>query len=283
MAGTVYLNGQWLPAAQAQVSVFDRGFLFADGVYEVIPVYGGRAFLLDQHLDRLQRSLQAIHIDCVDAPHWPTCIAQLITENQLEHGTVYLQITRGSSSQRTHLPTGSLQPTILLMTQSAPLHWGTPVPAKAALLEDIRWLRCDIKSISLLGSILLKQSAQEQHAIEPMLHRDGTITEGAASNYFGVKNGVLYTAPANNLILAGITRNWVLKLARDSDIEVREEAFRVDELSQLDECFLTSTSREVQPIGRIDDIIINSGGCGPMTQQLIEAFHNSKRHHLGMQ
>ncbi|PTB84862.1 D-amino acid aminotransferase, partial [Pseudidiomarina aestuarii] len=106
MAGTVYLNGQWLPAAQAQVSVFDRGFLFADGVYEVIPVYGGRAFLLDQHLDRLQRSLHAIQIDCADAPDWPTCITQLITENQLEHGTVYLQVTRGSSSQRTHLPKG---------------------------------------------------------------------------------------------------------------------------------------------------------------------------------
>lgn len=283
MAGTVYLNGQWLPAAQAQVSVFDRGFLFADGVYEVIPVYGGRAFLLDQHLDRLQRSLHAIHIDCADAPDWPTCITQLITENQLEHGTVYLQVTRGSSSQRTHLPKGTLQPTILLMTQAAPLHWGIPEPAKAALLEDIRWLRCDIKSISLLGSVLLKQSAQEHHAIEPMLHRAGIVTEGAASNYFGVKNGVLYTAPANHLILAGITRDWVLKLARDNAIEVREVAFRVDELSQLDECFLTSTSREVQPIGRIDDIIIGSGGCGSITQQLAEAYHNSKRHHMGMQ
>ncbi|HET8817547.1 MAG TPA: aminotransferase class IV, partial [Pseudidiomarina sp.] len=242
MSGTVYLNGQWLPAAEAKVSVFDRGFLFADGVYEVIPVYGGRAFLLGKHLERLQYSLQAIHMDYHDGPDWSDCIAQLIAVNQLDHGTVYLQITRGSSNQRTHLPTRSLQPTVLLMTQSVPLRWSTPEPAKVALLEDIRWHRCDIKSISLLGSILLKQNAQEQHAIEPMLHRAGMITEGAASNYFAVKNDILYTAPTTNLILAGITRYWVLKLVRNMAIEVREEAFSVDELEHLDECFLTSTS-----------------------------------------
>lgn len=283
MSGTVFLNGQWLPAAQAKVSVFDRGFLFADGVYEVIPVYGGQAFLLDEHLNRLKQSLQSIQLDLIEAPDWPTYVAQLIAFNQLVHGTIYLQITRGASSQRTHLPMDSLQPTIFMMTQTAPVHWTIPEPAKVALMEDIRWHRCDIKSISLLGSIMLKQAAQERHAMEPMLHRSGLITEGASSNYFGVKNGILYTAPTNQLILAGITRSWVLKLAHDIAIEVQEEAFSVHDLEHLDECFLTSTSREVQPVSRIDDIIIGSGGCGPITQRLAEAFHDSKRRHMGMQ
>lgn len=280
MSGLVYLNGEWLAPENAKVSVFDRGFLFADGIYEVIPVYQGQPFLAEHHLARLHRSLAAIAIPDQPDSFWQALIDGLITRNAVNNGLIYFQITRGAETKRSHLPQTTLAPTVFASVSPLELHWDTPEPAKVVLCEDIRWLRCDIKSISLLGNIMLKQFAQQQDAIEPLLHRDGSITEGASSNYFAVKEGVIYTAPADHLILPGITRMWVLQLAQKLNLPVREEAFHVHELPQLDELFLTSSSREVQPIGKIDDIIIGNGRCGPLTQQLIEAFHESKRAHL---
>ncbi|MFC0444482.1 aminotransferase class IV [Pseudidiomarina halophila] len=280
MSGLVYLNGEWLVPEQAKVSVFDRGFLFADGIYEVIPVYHGRPFLAQYHLDRLHRSLAAIAIPDQPDAFWQSLVVELIDRNEMQNGLIYFQVTRGAESKRSHLPQGPVTPTIFASISPLELHWDTPEPAKVVLCEDIRWLRCDIKSISLLGNIMLKQYAQQQAAIEPMLHRDGSVTEGASSNYFAVKDGVIFTAPRDNLILPGITRMWVLELAQQLKLPVREEAFHISELAQLDELFLTSSSREVQPIGQIDDIIIGNGRCGPLTQKLIEAFHESKRAHL---
>ncbi|MGQ4276240.1 aminotransferase class IV [Pseudidiomarina sp. E22-M8] len=280
MSDLVYLNGEWLAPEQAKVSVFDRGFLFADGIYEVMPIYQGRPFLATQHLARLHRSLAAIAIPDQPDEFWQSLVAELIERNGLQNGLIYFQVTRGAETKRSHLPQGPITPTIFASISPLELHWDIPKPAKAVLCEDIRWLRCDIKSISLLGNIVLKQYAQQHHAIEPMLHRDGVVTEGASSNYFAVKDGVLYTAPTNHLILPGITRMWVLQLAHQLKLTVREEPFHISELAQLDELFLTSSSREVQPIGQIDDIIIGNGRCGPLTQQLIEAFHASKRAHL---
>ncbi|RUO56036.1 aminotransferase class IV [Pseudidiomarina homiensis] len=277
MPESVYLNGEWLAPEAAKVSVFDRGFLFADGIYEVVPVYQGQPFLLEHHLARLERSLAALAIESAGQQFWLELIDDLLARNQSDNALVYIQVTRGAEAKRSHLPQGPLAPTIFASVSAMPVHWDVPAPAQATLLEDIRWLRCDIKSISLLGNIMLKQQAQACGALEPILHRDGLITEGASSNYFAVKNGELYTAPTDHLILPGITRMWVIELARELGIPVHEQAFAVTDLAQLDELFLTSSSREVQPIGQIDDIIIGQGGCGKVTEQLVHAFHASKR------
>ncbi|RUO47784.1 D-amino acid aminotransferase [Pseudidiomarina aquimaris] len=277
MPESVYLNGEWLAPEAAKVSVFDRGFLFADGIYEVVPVYHGHPFLLEDHLARLERSLAALEIANPGQAFWLDLIQQLLTRNHSQDALVYIQVTRGAEAKRSHLPQGPLQPTIFASVSAMPVHWDVPTPVKVTLLDDIRWLRCDIKSISLLGNIMLKQQAQACGALEPLLHRNGLVTEGASSNYFAVKDGAIYTAPTDHLILPGITRMWVLKLAKELAIPVHEQAFSVADLAQLDELFLTSSSREVQPIGQIDDIIIGQGGCGEITERLVHAFHASKR------
>lgn len=283
MSSTVYLNGDWVAAEHAKVSVFDRGFLFADGIYEVVPVYQGKPFLLERHLARLYRSLREIAISVADDTYWHELVSDLIKRNDYTNanGLIYIQVTRGAEASRTHLPGPDLKPTVFATINPLALHWDQPAPARVTLLEDIRWLRCDIKSISLLGNILLKQQAAAVGAVEPLLHRDGLITEGAASNFFAVQNGELYTAPKDHLILPGISRDWVVELAGELGLTVHEKPFKVADLAQLDELFLTSSSREVQPVGQIDDIIIADGQCGPVTATLIEAFHASKRRHLG--
>lgn len=278
MSDIVYLNGDWVTGNNSKVSVFDRGFLFADGVYEVIPVYQRRPFLPELHIQRLQRSADAIGIAPIATEFWHQLVLDLIQRNDLDDCLVYIQLTFGADSQRSHLPTQPLTPTIYASLSPLRVHWNTPSPVKVAVLEDIRWQRCDIKSISLLGNIMLKREAAKRGAFEPLLHRNGRITEGASCNYFMVKQGLLYTPPADHLILAGITRTWVIQLARQLEIEVHEEAIDVNELQHVDEVFLTSSSREVQPVGQIDDIIVGNGQCGAITAQIAEAFHASKRH-----
>lgn len=278
MSNLVYLNGDWVADENAKVSVFDRGFLFADGVYEVVPVYQRRPFLLNLHIQRLQRSAEAIGIESIAAEFWYQLVSDLIHRNNLDDCLVYIQLTFGADSQRSHLPTHPLTPTIYASVSPLQVHWNTPTPVKVAVLEDIRWHRCDIKSISLLGNIMLKREAAKKGALEPLLHRNGRITEGASCNYFLVKQGALYTPPADHLILAGITRTWVIQLARQLGIEVFEIVCDVNQLQHADEVFLTSSSREVQPVGQIDDIIVGNGQCGVITAQIAEAFHASKRH-----
>ncbi len=282
MTTTVYLNGDWVASDQAKVSVFDRGFLFADGVYEVVPVYSSRPFHLERHLDRLRRSLDAIGISAPTDSFWQQMLHELLERNSFDDCLIYIQVTHGADLQRAHLPHQVLQPTIFAMVSPLRVHWDIPKPIATCVLNDIRWLHCDIKSISLLGNIMLKREAQARGIDEPMLQRDGYVTEGASSNFFAVKQGVIYTAPADHLILPGITRNLVVELAQDLGIKVVEEPFAVTALADLDEVFLTSSSREVQPVHKIDDIIIgndnNAGECGPIAKQLAEAFHASKRH-----
>ncbi|PHR66373.1 MAG: hypothetical protein COA51_01735 [Idiomarina sp.] len=278
VSNLVYLNGDWVADENAKVSVFDRGFLFADGVYEVVPVYQRRPFLLNLHIQRLQRSAEAIGIESIATEFWYQLVSDLIHRNNLDDCLVYIQLTFGADSQRSHLPTQPLTPTIYASVSPLQVHWNTPTPVKVAVLEDIRWHRCDIKSISLLGNIMLKREAAKKGALEPLLHRNGRITEGASCNYFLVKQGALYTPPADHLILAGITRTWVIQLARQLGIEVFEIVCDVNQLQHADEVFLTSSSREVQPVGQIDDIIVGNGQCGVITAQIAEAFHASKRH-----
>ncbi len=277
MHNTVFLNGEWLAAEAAKVSVYDRGFLFADGIYEVVPVYQRRPFLINAHLARMQRSLAALNISAPAADYWQTVINELLARNDLADALVYIQITRGAEKNRSHLPSGSMQATLFASLSPLKVHWHQPQPTAVTLLDDIRWLRCEIKSISLLGNIMLKQQAHQAGFSEPLLQRDGYITEGASCNFFGVRDGVIYTAPKSHLILSGITREHVIHLARELNLELREEAFAVADLAQLDELFLTSSSREVQPIDRIDAMIVGNGQCGPITAQLVAAYHASKR------
>ncbi|CAI8153832.1 D-amino acid aminotransferase [Pseudidiomarina mangrovi] len=277
MHSTVFLNGEWLAAAAAKVSVYDRGFLFADGIYEVVPVYQRRPFLMADHLARMERSLAALNITAPGADYWQAVITELLARNQLDDALVYIQITRGAEANRSHIPTSAMSATLFASLSPLNVHWHQPAPLAVTLLDDIRWLRCDIKSISLLGNIMLKQQAHNSGFAEPLLQRDGYITEGASCNFFAVRDGVVYTAPKSHLILPGITRDHTLELARELGLEVREEAFAVADLAQLDELFLTSSSREVQPIDRIDAMIIGNGECGPVTAQLVAAYHASKR------
>ncbi|MEX1222267.1 MAG: D-amino acid aminotransferase [Idiomarina sp.] len=272
MAETVYLNGDWLPAEAAKVSVFDRGFLFADGIYEVVTVYAGQLFLLDRHLQRLNRSLSALGIANRSDSEWQQLFEQAIQKNAIADGFIYLQVTRGADTKRSHLPTGMLTPTVFISATHIQLPTTLPEPVRVCVMDDIRWLRCDIKSISLLGNILLKQQAVAMGGMEPLLHRAGRVTEGASCNYFIVKNGQLITPPKDQLILPGITRDWLVELARDHGIDVREEAFDLDTLYAADECFLTSSSREIQPVGWLDEHKVADGRPGAMTRQLAELF-----------
>ncbi|RUO43878.1 D-amino acid aminotransferase [Aliidiomarina taiwanensis] len=275
----VFINGQWCQPEEAVVSVFDRGFLFADGVYEVVPFYTGYPLLFDDHYERLERSLAQVGIDNPYQREEWLSICQTLAESTPEaNGIVYIQVTRGAEYPRNHLPEGELTPTVMATASPWVPPVETPDPVHVEPFEDIRWLRCDIKSISLLGNIMLKQEAKKRGAFEPLLHRNGRVTEGASCNYFMVKDGCLYTPPNDELILGGITREWILELAESAGIEVKETAFSLDELMQADECFLSSSTREVQPVGTIGSTTINNGSIGPITQQLAELFRNRRPH-----
>lgn len=274
---SVYLNGEIVPHSEAKISAFDRGFLFADGIYEVVPIYNGMPFLFAAHMQRLARSLREVAIaQTLNPADWHAIIRQLNSAEPLENSVLYIHITRGSEFPRNHLPSAGLTPTIMATLSPFTPPTGTADAVKVALFEDIRWLRCDIKSVSLLGNIMLKQQAHALGAVEPILHRAGQITEGASSNYFIVRDGALHTAPNNALILPGITREHVLKLARENGITVHEKAFSIADLYAADECFLCSSTREIMPVGYVDEHPIGNGQVGPITQTLIDLFRQSR-------
>lgn len=273
----VYLNGEWLRPDQAVVSVFDRGFLFADGIYEVVPFYAGHALLIDKHLDRLKRSLVEVSLpNTMSDEEWLSVMQTLVEQVPDANAIIYIQVTRGAEFPRAHLPSDEIEPTVMVTAS----HWNapttTPPPVNVELLEDIRWHRCDIKSISLLGNIQLKREAHQKGGFEPLLHRAGRVTEGASCNYFIVKNKVIYTPPADELILAGITRDWVIHLAQELELELKEEVFSIEDIMQADECFLTSSTREIQPVGSIGEQPIGDGTIGPITDKLAQAFRGSR-------
>ncbi|BDZ74707.1 D-amino acid aminotransferase [Methylophaga marina] len=278
---TVFLNDTFLPAEQAKVSVYDRGFLFGDGVYEVIPVYGRQPFRLKAHLSRLQNSLDGIHLsNPFDDAHWTQLITQLIEHNEGENQAVYLQVTRGVAPREHVFPQG-VKPTVFMM--SNPLN---AVPSlyktqgiKAITVDDIRWQRCDIKAIALLPNTMLRQQAHEQGAGEAILIRDGVMTEGSASNSYAVFDGVIYTAAKDNTVLSGITRDFVLELAAMTGIPVREESVTADRLTQADEIWISSSTRELLPVTTLDDKPVGQGLPGPIWQTVNELY---QRHKLEM-
>lgn len=274
----VYLNGEFLTADQAKVSVFDRGFLLGDGVYEVIPVYAGKCFQLDGHLLRLQASLNGVRMK---NPHsnseWQALIKQLIELNGGGDQSLYLQVTRGVAP-RDHIFPEGVTPTAFAM--SNPLQ---PVPEKyktkgaaAITLADIRWQNCNIKAITLLPNSLLKQQAHEAGALEALLIRDGYLTEGAASNAYVVIQGTIYTAPKDEKVLPGITRDVVIDIAKANNLPIIEQAVTEQQLKQADEIWISSSTKEVVAITQLDGEAVAGGVPGPVWQKMDALYQQYK-------
>ncbi|AFJ02325.1 D-alanine aminotransferase [Methylophaga frappieri] len=276
----VFLNGQFMPAQAAQISVMDRGYLFGDGVYEVIPVYAGKAFLLAGHLARLQRSLDGIDLkNPLDNVSWQTLIQDLIARNQGGDQAVYLQITRGSAPQRDHVFPPAVLPGIFMMSnplKPIPEHW-LKTGIDAITVPDIRWQRCDIKAISLLANCLMKQQAEAAGAQEALLLRAGRLTEGAASNTYVFLDNVLITADTGPEILAGITRELVLQLAEEAGLKVSLRMATEAELHRADEIWVSSSTKELIPVTKLDGKRVGSGSPGPVWQDLFQRFQNKKQ------
>lgn len=274
---TVYLNGEYLPAQEAKISPFDRGFLFGDGVYEVLPVYEGRTFCADEHLARMARSLKGIDMpDIYKTIDWSGIIHRLIKDNGPTQ-CLYLQVTRGAPLNRTHLfPTEPCKPTVFAMSMSL-----TPVQTQgisAITLEDIRWLRCDIKTVNLLGNVLLAQRAKEQQVNEAILHRDGMVIEAASSNVFIVdEHNHIITPPLQPLMLGGITRQHVIDLARQEGLVLKEEPITVDKLASARELWLTSASKEITPVITLNHKPVGLGKPGEIWHTMFTAYQASKR------
>lgn len=276
---TVYLNGEFLPESEAKISVLDRGFLFGDGVYEVVPVFGGRLFRLEQHLDRLERSLAAVRIDApMDRAGWTRMLEDLVARNPGGDRSVYLQVTRGVA-RRDHAFPPDVPPTVFAMV--SPIK--APDPAlfeqgvAAVTVPDNRWGRCDIKAITLLANILARQQAVEAGATEAILVRGGFATEGAASNLFVVADGVIVTPPKDNSLLPGITRDLVVELAQQHGLPVMESAIPEPSLRAAEEIWLTSSTKEILPVTRLDERVVGEGRPGPVWQRMFDLYQDYKR------
>jgi D-alanine transaminase len=273
----VYLNGTFLPLGEAKVSVMDRGFLLGDGVYEVIPVYGGRPFRMAEHLERLARSLAGI---CMAMPleeaEWEKIFARLIEGEHDQY--VYLQVTRGAPPKRDHaFPKEPVAPTVFAMC--SPI---APIPAsgaRAIAVPDIRWQWCHIKAITLLANVLLRQQAVDQGCAEAILVRDGYAIEGAASNLFAVLDGILLTPPKSNDILPGITRDLVVELALAHGLPLEERKIALDELRIAQEVWVTSSTREILPIVELDGIKVGEGAPGPVWERM-NALYQARKEEL---
>jgi len=281
---SVYLNGQFLPLAEAKVSVLDRGFVFGDGVYELVPVYSGKPFRLDAHLRRLQFSLDGIRLA---NPHsvgeWRERILQLIAQQDFADQSVYIQVTRGTPAEgqplRDHAFPSNVSPTVFMFAQ--PLVTATPAQKAAGVCAvsavDNRWLRCNIKAISLLANLLLRQQAVDADCAETVMLRDGFLTEGAASNIFVVKDGVLRAPPPSSLMLTGITYDVVLELAAAHDIPHEVRAITEAEVRGADELWMTSSTKEIMAIVALDGVPAGAGVPGPLARRMDALYQTFKQ------
>lgn len=274
----VYLNGEYLPLDQAKVSVLDRGFIFGDGIYEVIPAYAGKALRFEHHMQRLQRSLDAVRItNPLSNEQWQEIIDKLVAATGPQDQSVYLHITRGVA-QRDHSFPHNSEHTVFAMSNI--LHTVKPKLLKtgitAVTLDDIRWQYCNIKSISLLPNILLRQQAVDKGAAEAILIRDGNVTEGAASNVFIVSNGVIKTPPKDQKILPGITRDLVVELAQVHNMPCQETTISEQEFFTADEIWLTSSTKEVLPVTQVNEQQIADGKPGRIWQEMYQKYQDFK-------
>lgn len=276
---TVYLNGEFMPDTEAHIPVLDRGFIFGDGVYEVIPVYGGNLFRFREHLQRLQNSLDALKIrNPLSENEWQQALTELINHNDGGDLSLYLQITRGSAERDHAIPENST-PTVFAMCnklKSLPIE--TIKNGVAAItLDDIRWQRCHIKAISLLPNVLLRQEALDRGAAEAILIRDGFATEGAASNLFAVINGVITTPPKSPLLLPGITRDLVLELVSNNNLPCQEKEISLEDLQQADEIWLTSSTKEILSVTQLNGKPVADGTPGPLYRRALALYQEYKQ------
>ena len=270
----VYVNGRFVPRSEARVSVEDRGFVFGDGVYEVLRVINGRLFATRFHNQRLERSLEGVRIALKsgDSPASFVEIGkQLLKENNLLQGeaTLYMQVTRGATTRAHNFPPPDITPTVYISVARFTPYSDLAQSGTAAITHpDLRWARCDLKTLNLLPNVLASQTAKERGAFEAMLIRDGVVTEGTKTNFFGVVNGSLRTHPSDNHILPGITRSVLRDLARDLSIELDETPIKASEIPKLSELFLTGTTTDVMPVVRLDDKPVGRGKPGELTRKL---------------
>lgn len=288
---TVYLNGEFMPIEQAKIPVLDRGFVFGDGVYEVIPVYSRRAFRLAEHLARLDASLSAIRIDNpYSNARWSELLGKIIDASPWDDQSVYLQVTRGVAPRNHVFPVG-LTPTVFIMADPlvTPARSLVESGAAAVVMQDFRWLRCDIKSVSLLGNCLLRTLAADQGAIEAILVRDGFLTEASASNIFIVSKAMVLTPPKSHLMLPGITYDVVLELLKANGIAHEVRPVTEEELRTADEIWCTSSSKEVLAVTTLDGKPVGHGAAAgkpglafarvyPLYQQFKAKFMRARTH-----
>jgi D-alanine transaminase len=275
-----WVNGRFSAIEEATVSIEDRGFQFADGVYEVVSTYGGRPYAMEAHMERLQRSLREIRID-YDVSGLPAIVQEGIERSGFDEALVYLQVTRGVAPRHHEFPATQPQPTVVMTVKQ--LHRPDPrlhdTGVSVITSPDLRWKRCDIKSIALLPNILAKQQAHEAGAYEALLvNDDGHVTEGSSTSSFRVSGGVVYTSPGGPHILPSITRGVLLELIAGLDIELREVFSTVEDYTGADEVFLAGTTTEAMPVVRVDDVTIGDGTPGPVTRRIRSAFVESVRH-----
>ena len=276
----VYLNGAFLPLSQAKVSVMDRGFLFGDGVYEVIPVYGGKPLRLDQHLERLQRSMSRVSMDePLSRDQWKVIFQDLLDKNPGGDRSIYLQVTRGTSPIRDLSIDPEIRPTVFIMVNAIK-------PVDYALLEagievitvdDFRWRACDIKSVSLIANVMMRLHANQSNVVDAIMVRDHMVTEATASNVFVVENGVISTPPNSDLLLPGITRDLVIELARSDGFELVERDIQAGELETADEIWLTSSTREIAPVVKINQQPVGEGVAGDCWKAMIALYREFKQ------
>lgn len=279
MPDIAFVNGRFLPLAEAMVSIEDRGFQFGDGVYEVIRTYGGRPFELTAHLARLDRSAQALDLrQPYSHQQWNRQILDGIQQAGYPEAKVYIQVTRGVAP-RDHAYAPDLSPTVVMTVRELhPLdHSVQAAGVEAVTIEDIRWGRCDIKSVNLLANVLARQQAKREQVFETILVKNGQVTEGAVSNVAIVRNGAVVTAPEGPQILSGVTRAVVLQMTRQAGVSVQERYFTQEELLAADEVFLTGTTVEVLGVVRVNGKMIGGGKPGPITKRLAGDFAERTR------
>jgi D-alanine transaminase len=275
-SGKVYLNGEYLPLSEAKISVLDRGFLFGDGVYEVIPSYSGQLFRLHDHLERLKESLGRIRLNLAyDAEKWFEILSPLLDKYKDQY--IYLQITRGVALKRDHAFPKDPIPTVFAMCSDLLPFAGVETGVNALTMEDSRWELCNVKATTLLANILLRQAAIEQGAAEAILHKNGYITEGAASNLFAVINDVLVTPKNTSEILPGITRKVILELAKKNNIQTQEETISIQALKTASEIWVTSSTREIVPVIMLDSEKVGDGKSGIVWHKMNQLFQKYKR------
>ena len=274
----VYLNGRFVAVADAQVSVLDRGFIYGDGVYELVPVYGREPFRLPQHLARLQRSMDGIGLA---NPHtsaqWEAIIRDLVARQSFADQGVYFQVTRGVAKRDHSFPTG-VAPTVFMMSNPLATPTREQVEHGVAVVtaEDNRWHRCDLKTISLLGNVLMRQLATEQGAVETVLFRDGFLTEASASNVLIVRDGTIVVPPKDNMILPGITYDATMEFARDAGVPLVMRPVPRAEALAADEMWLSSSTKEVVAVTTLDGKPFAGGRPGPLFRRMWEIFQTKK-------